>query len=130
VSILLVHSTQYFTCIQPPGVGVATTAVCQHKGLHSSLSGLLWHVLDEVQPPLEAYHGLVNGNLPTKVVCSPEVVEQGVHKWPQLVQRVMPRLSLGNILGAVIEVEETKFQREPIPFQDAGEGGHGKGPFC
>ena len=70
--------------------------------------GMKAFVLDEVQHPLEAYHGLVNGNLPTKVVCSPEVVEQGVHKWPQLVQRVMPRLSLGNILGAVSEKEETK----------------------
>ena len=47
------HSTQYFTCVQPPGVRVATTAVHKHIGLHPPLSGLLWHVLNEVQPLLK-----------------------------------------------------------------------------
>lgn len=74
-TISRLHSTQYFTCIQPPGVGVATTAVFKDKGHSFPLSGLSWHVLNEIQPPLEADHGLIDGNLLTKVVCSHVLVE-------------------------------------------------------
>ena len=129
MSILLVHSTQYFTCIQPPGVGVATTAVCKHKGLHSPLSGLLWHVLDEVQPPLEAYHGLINGNLPTKVVCSPEVVEQGSINGLNLYSGSCPGCPLGIYLVLSVRRRKRSSRENRSRFKMLEKVGMAKGHF-
>jgi len=94
--------------MQPPGVGVATTAVCKDKGHSFLLSGLSWHVLNDIQPPLEADHELIDGNLLTKVVCSPEVVKHVLN----LYSGSCPGYPLGiYVLHAVIEVDEMKEQR-------------------
>ena len=59
----LVHQTITYSLVTI-GVGVATAAICQYKSLHSPLSWFLEHVLDKMQPSLEANHGLIDCNLP------------------------------------------------------------------
>ena len=117
------------TLQQPPGVCITSSAVCKNEGLHPPLRRFVGHILDEVEPALESYHGFIDGNLTTKIARSLEVVKQWIHEWPQLVEWVIARLALGDVQAAVAEVEEAKNEGETIPFQNGGEGGRSKRPF-
>ena len=72
-----------------PGVCIATSAICTNKHLHPPLRQFVGHILNKVKPAFKVYHGFVDGNLTTKIVCSLEIVKQWIHNWPQLVEWVI-----------------------------------------
>ena len=133
---ILISKGEYTDTLLPI-CNLCTTSRCVHSRFcclrerrpSSPLRRFVGHILDEVKPALEAYHGFVDGNLTTKIVCSLEIVKQWIHKWPQLVEWVIARLALGDVQAAVIEVKEAKDEGETIPFENAGEGGRSKRPF-
>jgi len=99
----------YFTkiaCIKLPVVCVSCCTVSKYKCLHPPLCRLFGHVLQEPKPTFEADYSLIHRELPPKCECCFEVGNERVHKWSQLVEGIIARFPLWNVLCAIVEMQK------------------------